>query len=74
MSKIDKVRGRAEQAAGDVIDDASMRRKGKDRERKADAKEEAALAEERAEQKAQEVADLERSASSRAAARRRERS
>jgi uncharacterized protein YjbJ (UPF0337 family) len=60
MSKSDKVIGRVKQAAGDLTDDADMRRKGREQEREADAREEAARAEERAEAKRREVDDLER--------------
>ncbi len=56
----DKVTGRVKKAAGDLLDDASLRRQGRDEERKGDAKEELAREEERADRKAEEVADLER--------------
>jgi uncharacterized protein YjbJ (UPF0337 family) len=60
MSIIDKVTGKAKQAAGDVLDDGSLRREGRQEERKGEAKDELARADERAEDKAEEVADLER--------------
>jgi uncharacterized protein YjbJ (UPF0337 family) len=60
MGLMDKITGRAKQAAGDLTDDASMRREGKQEERKGDAKEELARDQERADAKADEVADLER--------------
>jgi len=60
MGLMDKVTGRAKQAAGDLADDASLRREGKQEERKGDAKEELGDAQERADAKADEVADLER--------------
>ena len=60
MGLMDKVTGRAKQAAGDLADDASLRREGKQEERKGDAKEELGNAQERADAKAEEVADLER--------------
>jgi uncharacterized protein YjbJ (UPF0337 family) len=60
LSKLEKLFGRFKKAAGDAIDDPSLRREGVKQERKAEAREEAALAEERAEEKAREVADLER--------------
>jgi len=60
MGITDKITGRAKQAIGDLTDDADTRRQGKLEERKADAKDEAARAEERAERKDAEVADLER--------------
>jgi uncharacterized protein YjbJ (UPF0337 family) len=60
MGITDKISGKAKQALGDLTDDADTRRQGKLEERKADAKDEAARAEERAERKDAEVADLER--------------
>ena len=60
MGLLDKVTGRAKKAAGDVADDASLRREGKQEERKGEAKDELAGAQERADAKADEVADLER--------------
>jgi uncharacterized protein YjbJ (UPF0337 family) len=63
MGIMDKVTGRAKQAAGDLADDASLRREGKQEERKGEAKDELGRAEERADAKADEVADLERKTS-----------
>ena len=40
MGIVDKLTGRAKQAAGDLADDASLRREGKQEERKGEAKEE----------------------------------
>jgi uncharacterized protein YjbJ (UPF0337 family) len=60
MSIIDKVTGKAKQAAGDLTGDPALRRKGRKEERKGEAKEEMARHEERADDKAGEVADLER--------------
>jgi uncharacterized protein YjbJ (UPF0337 family) len=60
MGILDKLTGRAKKAAGDLTDDASLRREGRQEERKGEAKEELARADERAEAKAEEVADLER--------------
>ena len=60
MGLMDKVTGRAKQAAGDLTDDASLRREGGKEERKGEAKDELARSEERADSKADEVADLER--------------
>lgn len=60
MSLIDKITGRAKQAVGDLADDASLRREGRQEERKGEAKEELAREQERADRKAEEVADLER--------------
>jgi uncharacterized protein YjbJ (UPF0337 family) len=60
MSLTDKVTGRIKKAAGDLTDDASLRREGRDEERKGDAKDELAASQEKADRKADEVADLER--------------
>jgi uncharacterized protein len=60
MSLIDKLTGRAKKAAGDLADDPSLRREGSKEERKGEAKEDLDRAEERVEEKAQEVGDLER--------------
>jgi uncharacterized protein YjbJ (UPF0337 family) len=63
MSLIDKITGRAKKAAGDLTDDASLRRQGRQEERKGEAKDELARDQERADAKAQEVANLERKTS-----------
>jgi len=60
MGILDKITGKAKQAAGDVTDDASLRRQGKREEKKGEKKEEMSHAQERADEKADEVADLER--------------
>ncbi len=60
MSLIDKIRGRFKKAAGDLADDASLRREGRQEERKGEAKDELAAAHEKADRKAEEVANLER--------------
>ena len=60
MSIIDKITGKTKQAAGDVADDPSLRREGVKEERKGEAKEDLARTERKAEDKADEVADLER--------------
>ena len=60
MGLMDKVTGRAKKAAGDLADDASLRREGKQEERKGEAKDELGNAQEKADAKADEVADLER--------------
>jgi uncharacterized protein YjbJ (UPF0337 family) len=60
MSLIDKITGRAKKAAGDVTGDPSMRSQGRREERKGEEKEKLAKAQERADEKAQDVADLER--------------
>ena len=60
MGLTDKITGRVKKAAGDLVDDASLRREGRDEERKGEAKEELHRAQEKADHKAEEVADLER--------------
>jgi uncharacterized protein YjbJ (UPF0337 family) len=60
MGFLDKLTGRAKKAAGDLADDASLRREGAREERKGEAKEELDRAQERVEEKATEVSDLER--------------
>ena len=60
MGITDKITGRVKKAAGDLTDDASMRRKGRQEERKGEAKDELARDQERADRKAEEVANLER--------------
>jgi uncharacterized protein YjbJ (UPF0337 family) len=60
MGLMDKLTGRAKKAVGDLKDDPEMRRKGRQEERKGEAKEELGRAQERADAKADEVANLER--------------
>ena len=60
MGLMDKLKGRTKKAAGDLADDASLRRQGRLDERKGEAKDELSNAQERADAKADEVADLER--------------
>jgi uncharacterized protein YjbJ (UPF0337 family) len=60
MSILDKITGRAKKAAGDVAGDSSLRREGALEERKGEAKEQLDSAQERVEDKAAEVSDLER--------------
>ena len=60
MSILDKLTGRFKKAAGDLADDPGLRREGRQEERKGEAKEELAHAQDRAADKASEVADLER--------------
>ncbi len=60
MGLIDKATGKAKQAIGEVTKDPSLRREGKKEERKGEAKEELHNTEEKADRKAEEVADLER--------------
>jgi uncharacterized protein YjbJ (UPF0337 family) len=60
MGLTDKITGRVKKAAGDLADDASLRREGRYEERKGEAKEDLARSREEADRKADEVADLER--------------
>jgi uncharacterized protein YjbJ (UPF0337 family) len=56
----DKITGRIKKAAGDIADDPSLRRQGRQEERKGEAKDELAEAHEKTDRKAEEVANLER--------------
>jgi uncharacterized protein YjbJ (UPF0337 family) len=60
MSIFDKITGRAKKAAGDLIDDPSIRRQGQREERKGEAKDQLGDAQDKVERKAEEVANLER--------------
>jgi uncharacterized protein YjbJ (UPF0337 family) len=60
MGITDKITGRIKKAAGDLTDDPSLRRQGRQEERKGEAKQELADAHEKADRKAEEVANLER--------------
>ena len=60
MGLTDKVTGRIKKAAGDLADDPSLRREGRDEERKGEAKDELAREQDKADRKAEEVANLER--------------
>jgi uncharacterized protein YjbJ (UPF0337 family) len=60
MGFMDKITGRAKKAAGDLAGDSDLKRQGRQEERKGQAKDELARAQERADAKADEVADLER--------------
>ena len=60
MGLFDKITGRAKKAAGDLADDPSLRRQGRNEERKGEEKEKLDEAQDRAAEKAQDVADLER--------------
>jgi len=60
MRLLDKINGRAKKAAGDLADDPSLRRQGRQEERKGEAKEELSEAQDRTAEKAAEVSDLER--------------
>ena len=60
MSITDKITGRAKKAIGDLADDGSLRREGAREERKGEAKEQLDRAQEKVQDKASEVSDLER--------------
>jgi uncharacterized protein YjbJ (UPF0337 family) len=60
MSLLDRISGRTKKTIGEVADDPSLRREGAREERKGEAKEELASAQEKADRKAEEVANLER--------------
>ena len=60
MSILDKITGRGKKAVGDLTGDAGMRQQGRNEERKGEEKAKLAEAQERADEKAQDVADLER--------------
>jgi uncharacterized protein YjbJ (UPF0337 family) len=60
MGILDKIRGRAKQAAGDVTGDPELHREGLAEERKGEAKDELDEAQKRAADKAVEVDDLDR--------------
>src|SRR3954471_7146402 len=60
MSLTDKITGRVKKAAGDLADDPSLRREGRQEERKGEEKDELAHAQSRVEDKASEVSALER--------------
>jgi len=60
MGILDKITGRAKKAAGDIADDPGLRSQGRREERKGEEKEKLAEAQDRVEEKSQDVADLER--------------
>jgi uncharacterized protein YjbJ (UPF0337 family) len=60
MGILDKLTGRAKKAAGDLADDASLRRQGRREEEKGEKKEQLDHAQDKVEEKAAEVSDLER--------------
>jgi uncharacterized protein YjbJ (UPF0337 family) len=60
MSLLDKILGRTKKTVGEVAGDTSLRREGAREERKGEAKDELGGAQEKADRKAEEVADLER--------------
>lgn len=62
MGIMDKITGRAKKAAGDVTDDASLRQQGREAERKGEAEEGSARAQEEADRKAQEAEQADRRA------------
>lgn len=57
MGLLDKILGRGKKAAGDVMDDSSMRREGAAQEREANAQERAEQHEELAAEQRQQAAD-----------------
>lgn len=59
MGIIDKITGRTKKAAGDLADDATLRREGQHEERKGEKKEERDRAREQADRKADEAAKME---------------
>jgi uncharacterized protein YjbJ (UPF0337 family) len=63
MGLTDKVSGRVKKAAGEIVDDPSLRKEGRQEERKGEAKDELGRDQERADRKAEEVANLERKTS-----------
>jgi uncharacterized protein YjbJ (UPF0337 family) len=63
MSIKDKITGRVKKAAGDIADDESLHREGRQEERKGEAKEELAESHAKTDAKAEEVANLERKTS-----------
>lgn len=60
MNLGDKITGRAKQALGDLTGDKSTAREGRKEEAKGDAKDKLANAQDRVEDNAAEVSDLER--------------
>jgi uncharacterized protein YjbJ (UPF0337 family) len=60
MGFLDKLTGRAKQAAADLKDDPGLHREGRREERKGEAKDELDRAQDEAATKAAEVSDLER--------------
>jgi uncharacterized protein YjbJ (UPF0337 family) len=60
MSITDKITGKAKQVVGDLTGDSKTRREGVQEERKGEKKDELARAQERADRKAEEVANIER--------------
>ena len=60
MGFMDKLSGRVKQAAGDLTGDKRLHRRGRQEERKGEAREELTEAQRKSRLKAEEVADLER--------------
>jgi len=60
MGFMDKITGRVKKTAGEMTDDKKVQREGALQERKGEAKDELDSADEQAQRKAEEVADLER--------------
>jgi uncharacterized protein YjbJ (UPF0337 family) len=60
MGLLDKLTGRAKKAAGDLADDPGLRRQGRREEQKGIAKDKLGEAQERVEENARDVADLDR--------------
>ena len=60
MSILDKITGRTKKAAGDITGDSGLRSEGRREEQKGEAKDQLDRAQERVEDKAAEVSDLER--------------
>jgi uncharacterized protein YjbJ (UPF0337 family) len=60
MGITDKITGRIKKAAGDLADDPGLHRRGRQEERKGQAKDELAEEREKVDRKAEEVANLER--------------
>ena len=60
MGIMDKITGRTKKAAGDLTGDGSLRRQGAREERTGEAKEQLDRAQDKVQDKASEVSDLER--------------
>jgi uncharacterized protein YjbJ (UPF0337 family) len=60
MGLLDKLLGRTKKAAGDLADDPGLRQQGRMEERKGEEKDKLAAAQDQVEEKAQNVANLER--------------
>jgi uncharacterized protein YjbJ (UPF0337 family) len=60
MGLLDKLLGRTKKAAGDLADDPGLRQQGRTEERKGEEKDKLAAAQEQVEEKAKNVANLER--------------